>query len=320
MSSLNALTAGVTALGRGLDLGGASILDAALAAAGGSAAGSAARGAASKAGSGTIVLAPRTSATAAKGKVATAVVKKKAASTKPASTSKATATKAATSGPYAFLSDPTLSVEDKLLRFMLQVQKETDADLQRRMEALAGKGSASGAGSTPGSTATSGAGGSSSGTSRGVSVWSIAKAIVPALGLGSAVVGDAALKKLVQQVSGPMLAAAATAIGLPALAPVATKLGSSLGDLLTSGTASPSALASVGLGALGGSSAASSPGGSSATGGGASAGSSTSAEDKQQELMLLQHAMDKQKEMTSMVSNLLKSMHDGRMNVISNLR
>ena len=294
MSSTSAVSTGAAVLAQALDLGGSPILRAL---AGGARA--------------VTVLAPRTASATATRKATTTTAaktttaKKPSTTAKPASTVKKTTTSAA--GAYAFLDDPSLSVEDKLLRFMLQVQKETDADLQARMDALAGKGTA-GSGSTSGSSTTK--------KSSGTSIWSIAKAILPPLGLASSVVGDATLKKLVQQVSGPMLAAAATAVGLPALAPVATKLGSSLGTLVTSGTASESALASVGLGALGGS--AGSAGTSSSSGSGGTA--STSAEDKQQELMLLQHAMDKQKEMTSMVSNLLKSMHDGRMNVIGNLR
>jgi len=252
----------------------------------------------------------------------------KAATTRKAAPKKAATTKQPTTGyaatlpaGYAFLKDPNLSVEDKLLRFTMLVAKETNDDVVQRLQAMAakgGKGATSGA--TSGAGGTSGAGPAAAPPRKKLALWDVAKAVVPALGLASSVVGDAAVKGLVKQVSGPVLAAAASALGMPMLAPLALKAGPALADFVTSGSVGGSGGAGLGDFFSTGGTGASAAGAGGSTGSGSASAGTVTAEDRQQELMLLQHALDKQKEMTSLVSNMLKSMHDARMGVIQNLR
>jgi hypothetical protein len=160
-----------------------------------------------------------------------------------------------------------------------------------------------------GSGGTSGSG--SSKKSGGVSVWSALKLAVPALGLASKVIGDAKLKSMLKQLSGPVLASAATALGLPALAPLALSAG-------------PGVTSAILDGKLGGSGAAAGEGtassGSSGASGSGASGSAASGKNEQVQLMELQRLVDKQKEMFGMVSNILRAQHDTRMSIIGNVR
>jgi hypothetical protein len=107
--------------------------------------------------------------------------------------------------------------------------------------------------------------------------------------------------KVAKTVAGPALAATATAFGMPELGPAALQLGPSLVD--------------SGLVLLG-----------SATGAGATSTSTSSASDgavssdrqAQLKLMEIQRVIDQQKEMFSLVSNMLRSRHETRMGVIQN--
>ena len=262
---------------------------------------------------------PTAKATTAKGagKATTAKPAAKATAARKTTTAKASTAKAtgyATTLPadYAFLRDPRLSIEEKLSRFIGLAMTKSEQDLLAQMEKMAPGSTAAGAGATSSSAAKPAA--------RKVSIWSLAKTILPPLGMASQLVGDATLKKIVQQVSGPVLAAAATAVGGPALGALASQLGPTIGGLITRDVqVDLSGLASmVGLG--GGTSASTSAGsataGSSGTAGAAGAGGTS----EKAQLMELQRLQDRDKELFSLFSNMLKAMHDSRMTCIQNLR
>ncbi len=245
-----------------------------------------------------------------------------------AKTRSPTATKAATAAGYsktaatddfAFLKDPALSVEEKLFRFMCATAKRNDDEVLKKMEEMKG-GAPAAAPKTGTSGGTTAAGGSKPGattTPGGVNVWGAMKALIPPLGLAAQVVGDAKLKSTVAQLSGPVLAAAATAAGLPTLAPLAMKAGPELTSSLLDGK-------------LGGGDAGGPVGGRPATGPSTSGGGSTrsptattaaaSGKNEQVGMMELQRLIDKQKEMFTMISNVLNSQHQTRMSIIGNVR
>ncbi len=110
------------------------------------------------------------------------------------------------------------------------------------------------------------------------------------------------VKAFLGKVSGPVLAAGATALGFGAAAPVLLQYGSKAVD----------AVADVAT-------AASSSGGSTATGGASGSGAMSDAK-RQQLTMEIQRIYDKQKEMFGLVSNILKTNHDSRLAVINNIR
>ena len=135
---------------------------------------------------------------------------------------------------FAFLDDPKLSIEEKLSRFIGLMMTRSEQRLQAQMEKMAaGSSGADGGASSSGSKSST----SSSSAKSGFSLWSLAKALVPPLGLASSLLGDSTVKSLLGEVSGPVLAAAATALGMPELAPFALKLGPEVAKLVTSDTA-----------------------------------------------------------------------------------
>jgi len=214
--------------------------------------------------------------------------------------------KAAAGGDFAFLKDPTLSVEEKLFRFMCAIAKRNDDEVVRKMEEMKG-GAATAAGKAGTSAGTSG-----TKKSGGFSVWGALKALIPPLGMAAQLVGDARLKSLIGQVSGPVLAAAVTALGMPALAPLALKAGPGLATALLDGKlGGGDAAAAVGAGASAGTSSAS---------GSSTASASGSGKNEQVQMMELQRLVDKQKEMFAMISNILRAQHDTRMAIIGNVR
>ncbi len=136
-------------------------------------------------------------------------------------------------------------------------------------------------------------------------------------GLGGDLLNGGGLKDLVSQLAGPVLAAGASVMGFPMLAPLAMQLGPSLAN----------GAMSLLDGAAGGEKAGTSgtSGGSGASGSAGSSGTSSSSSAKdpdisQKDLMEIQRLQDKQKEAFSMISNMLRAMHDTKMAVISNLR
>jgi len=185
-------------------------------------------------------------------------------------------------GEWAFLQDKGLSIEEKVFRYMMLLQKKADTELQQFLEATGPGGKAA-----------------TSSAKQGSSLFDIAKVIVPALGLAEGLIGEAGLKKLATQVAGPVLAAAATAAGLPALAPVALQLGSSMAQMAFQDVGARSASSS------------------STT---APAANEYSRMSDKEKALWLQHLMEKQQAMFTAASNTLKCMHDTQMAAIQNIR
>jgi hypothetical protein len=219
-------------------------------------------------------------------------------------------------GEWSFLTDPSLSVEEKLARFMMAVQKKLDGELTQKMEdykAKYGEG---------GTEAKKDEGGGILGT--------ILKVLCPPLAIAGSVVGgvDEFLKDALQVLGGPLLAALATAVGLPMLAPAALALGEGLGAMLTGGssTAKPKS------GSSGTSKtpekkpdtktdtkATTKPKAAPKTDPKVPAGEAGSP-DERLEMLEIQRLVDKQNQMFTLVSNVMKNMHETTMVAIQNIR
>ena len=232
-------------------------------------------------------------APAARGRTAASVRK-----TGNSATSKARTSGYATSSSkdFAFLRDPKLSLEQKLMRFMVVMAKKLDEDIQRRMEELAPKDPAKKSSSSKSS--------SSKKPSKGGPFGKVVSSILK----------SKPLKDLLKQVAGPVLAAGATALGFPALAPLLLKVGPALGQALGDAVGS---LADAG--GSGSSSRASSAESTSASSSKTSESSPGSTEERVK-MMELQSVLEKQKEMVTLVSNMLRTFHDMRMSAINNIR
>ena len=243
---------------------------------------------------------------------AKATAKNASTTTKAKTTAKASSAatgyaKTAATDAFAFLKDPKLSVEEKLFQFMCAIAKRNDDEVLKKMEEMKG-----GTAAAPKTSTTGGTGGAKKPAA--VSTWSALKSLIPPLGLAAQLVGDAKLKSMITQVSGPVLAAAVTALGMPALAPLALKAGPALATAIVNGKLGGSgAAAVVGEGSQGSSSSGSTSGSSTST-------SSATGKNEQVQLMELQRLIDKQKEMFAMVSNILRAQHDTRMVMIGNVR
>lgn len=303
---------------------------------------SAARGAASP------VLAARTAAsggtTASRAKASAAkktTAKKPAAGKAPAA--KAGYAKTTLAPEYAFLRDPKISLEEKLSRFIGLVMAKSEKDLLAQMEKMSPGSKAGASSSTAGASGTSGTSGASTPKApkkaKGFSIWGALKVVLPQVGIATKVLGDATVKKLVQQLSGPVLAAAATAIGMPQLAPVALQAGKALGAIATddgAGTATGAGAAIGGFvssltgaaagaaGAIGAkatnAAATTTKAASGASGSTPSAGSTGAPQGGMADQLELQRLMERQKETFSILSNILRMNHEARMTSIQNLR
>jgi hypothetical protein len=259
-------------------------------------------------------------------------------STKTTSSTKGTSSSSAkssssTSGPLGFLNDSKLSVEEKLSRFLCYMSDKYDKEIDKKLKEIGGKqgsSSSSSSSSSKSSKSSSGGGGLLGGLLGGGSGGGgLLGGLLGGGGggglgglLGGAGLGDllggSGLGDLITQASGPILAAGASVCGFPELAPVLMKVG----PQLTQGALGL-------LGATGssgsGSASGSSSGSSSSSGSGSSSGSSSSSsassepEVSQKDMFELQRLQEKQKEMFSMVSNMLRAMHDTKMAVINNL-
>ncbi len=245
------------------------------------------------------------------------------------SSSKATATSSSAakkSGALAFLDDPKLSVDDKLMRLLAYLNEKWEKDIEKKMKEAAGGQTAAR------STGTSGSPDASNSKKSGIldSIGSVAKAakeFLPAVGVALKALDNPTVRSVIAKLGGPVLAAAASAIGMPALAPALLRYGPQVIDVaagVASAFADEANAASGGSSSSGASSAGSSAGGASAggskTGAEGSSGSALSDREMQVKLMEIQRVMDQQKEMFSLVSNMLKSAHDTRMAVIQNVR
>lgn len=195
--------------------------------------------------------------------------------------------KASSAGDWAFLSDPKLSIEEKLARFAAVAMREIDKELEAKMakykaDFVDKKATGSGSGST-----------------KGASVFDFVKSVVPGMDAVVGLVGEGAFKQAASKLGGPALAAAATAMGFPELAPLALKYG---GDL-----------AALAFTDVGGSSAAKS-------GSSSSAAQSAGSPDEKMAMMEIQLLVEKEQRMFSAISNTLKALHDTQMAAVHNLR
>ncbi len=247
----------------------------------------------------TAVLAARASALAAPKKKATSSTTKKRGTTGYAASSKKTSSSKSTKagGALAFLDDPRLSTEEKLFRFMMYVTEKYDRDIEQKMKEAGG--------------GTSAAGGSTTTKKKSSNPFSkiagALKTVFPAAGVALEALNNKNLQSLLKSISGPALAAGATALGMPALAPILAKVGPQLAGVtfdLAKALDEPAATTTT----------------SKSTSGGSTSGAGGDPEVDRRKVMELQYAMEKQKEMFSLVSNILRSMHDMKMVAVQNVR
>lgn len=207
------------------------------------------------------------------------------------------------SGSLAFLKDPRLSVEEKLARLMIHMSDKYDKELEKKMQQLADleSGKATGSSKSGSSSSSSGSGGFLSSLTSGIG------SLFSKVGLGN-LFGEGGIGGVLGQIAGPVLSGAATALGLPGVAGLILKGGSLLGGLFSGATSGASGTTS---------------GGSSSSARKASSSSGTSGKDGPSEKQLMteiQILQEKQKQMFTLVSNVLRSLHDTKMAVINNLR
>lgn len=207
----------------------------------------------------------------------------------------------------AFLSDPKLSTEEKLFKFMAYMASKYDAEIEQKMKEVGG-----------GTSSSTGTSSSSAPKKKGLFggiLGKVVKAAVPAAAFSLDLLKTKEVQGLLKTVSGPVLAAGATALGAPQLAPVLLKIGPDVANAVIGVAKSldldgePSASASSGSS---GSKASSSSKASST-----SSGSTT--KNEQLQMMELQRLYEKQKEMMSLASNMLKGLHEMRMVAINNI-
>jgi hypothetical protein len=238
-----------------------------------------------------------------------------AASTRAAARSSGTARSSSSSSshdPLAFLKDKRLSIEEKLVKLLGYLNAQWEKELQQKLDAIA-------AGEAKKKASSSGSSGSSSKKKSGGllgALGGLGDVVQAFVAPATAALKVPAVQEVLSQVGGPVLAAGVTALGFPELAPLALKYGPELVKGATSL-----------LGALDGGSAASSggsgaSGGSTGASGGATGGSAAAASDADRQTLLLeiQRIQQKQQEMLGLVSNVLKTGHDARLAVISNIR
>lgn len=248
---------------------------------------------------------------------ATTAAKTTTAKTTAAKTTASTTAKKS-ADPLAFLSDKTLSVEEKLFRFMCAMAQKYDDALEAKMNEIGGR-------SATGAKKSTGTGTSSPATQpkkkSGIlgALGKVIKAAVPGAGTVLDLLKMKEVQGLLKTVSGPVLAAGATALGFPQLAPLLLKAGPDIANVavalakdLDDGPL-PANAASAPSGT--GSAAASSASASGSTGSAQGSG-----ESEQVQMLELQRLQEKQREMFSMVTNVLRSMHETKMAMINNLR
>ncbi len=230
-----------------------------------------------------------------------------------------TSTKA--SGEWSFLSDASLTIEDKLARFMQAVQKKIDDELTQKMEDYKAK---------------YGEGGTETKKDSGGFLGRLLGAIFPPLSLVGDLFGglEGFLGDALKSLGGPLLAALATAVGAPMLAPAALKLGDALGKLLGGsskstkttlkggGTTTPEDIEAQRKAKTSASTSTTKSTSSKGTGSSSKSKGKDEAGSPDERLAMLeiQRLVDKQNELFSLVSNVLKGMHDTSMTTIQNLR
>jgi hypothetical protein len=235
---------------------------------------------------------------------------------KPAAASSAGST--AKKGPLDFLDDPKLSIEDKLMRLLAHLNDKWEKDLQKKMKEL--KQSQVGDDAPSAGSSTSSSSAASSAKSGGIAgalggIVKAATTFFPAVGVGLELLRIPAARDVISKLGGPVLAAAASAMGYPQLAPLALQYGPKLVDL----AAGVAGTVGTGAGTAGASGTSSAPSSGSAASKPDGMGLSSD-RDAQLKTMEIQRIMEQQKEMFGLVSNILRAGHDGRLSVIQNIR
>jgi hypothetical protein len=203
-------------------------------------------------------------------------------------------------GNWSFLTDPSLSVEEKLARFMVAVQKKLDDDLTTKMNDYKAK---------------YGEGGTETKKDEGGGfLGSIFRAIFPSGGIFDKVFGglEKLLSGALKTLGGPLLAALTTAVGLPMLAPAALRLGDQLGTTLSDALTGTKSSGSSGTKTTSTST-------TSKTGSTTKKGEAGSP-DERLEMLEIQRLVEKQNQLFTLVSNLLKGMHETSMIAIQNVK
>jgi hypothetical protein len=216
-------------------------------------------------------------------------------------------------GEWSFLTDASLSVEEKLARFMAAVQKKLDGELTQKMEDYKAK---YGEGGTEAKEKDDGGG----------IFGTILKVLVPPLAIADSIFGgvDEFLKDALQALGGPVLAALATAVGLPMLAPAALALGQGLGAMVAgeSSTAKKTPAKKTDTKTDASKDKTPAKGTTAAkpkTDPKAGTGEAGSPDERLQ-MLEIQRLVDKQNQLFTLVSNVMKSMHDTSMVAVQNLR
>jgi hypothetical protein len=227
-----------------------------------------------------------------------------------AASSARTTAKAKATGALAFLQDPRLSVEEKLARLMVYLSDKYEKQLEKKLRQYADLEQGKGTPKSASSASSGAAGGSGGGFLDGI--LGLAGKVFPVLaGIAGGPLASIATG-LATQVAGPVLGAAASALGMPAIAPllmgaapaVASMAGGALSGLVSGASGSSGAAPSASAG-------------SGSTSGAGTTGELPSEKQLMTEIQILQ---EKQKEMFTLVSNILRAMHDTKMGVIGNIR
>lgn len=215
--------------------------------------------------------------------------------------------------PLAFLTDKSLSIEEKLFRFLKLVEAHYDKRLQDKMKEIAGKQATT--------TAAGAAAPKKKKKKKGLfgRIAGAIKTVFPVAGIGIELLQNKTVASLLKQLSGPVLSAAAAAFGMPQLAPLLLKAGPELAGAVTSLAKELDAPAEKTEAAAKTSTSSTSTKTTPSTSTTA-ASTGVAGDIKQSDMMELQRLQEKQREMVTLVSNLLRSMHDTRMSVIANVR
>jgi hypothetical protein len=206
--------------------------------------------------------------------------------------------KATVTSPLDFLRDSRLSAEEKLVLLLAQQQK----DVEKEIEAVLKKAEAKSAQKKS----------SGGGLLKSLNPMNVLKSALPGLNLmetfGLSKVIDGVMEmtgKALSELTGPVLAAGATALGMPSLAPLAMSVGSRLAEKALD---LENALSS----AVGGE--------AKATANAPNAGTGSSNALDPVETQRLTLLVNRQQQWAGTVSNLLHATHQTRMNIIQNLR
>lgn len=242
----------------------------------------------------------------------------------------------AAKGPLSFLKDPRLSIEEKLMRLLAYQNEKWEKEMQGKLDQLAegedGQSSSKTSSKTPSGSsdgALGGVGGLFSQVFGGDLLGGVGGAFSQAFGgnlLGGAFGGDllggaAGVLKLpgvrtaLEKVGGPVLGAAASALGFPAAAPLLVKYG---GKILGAAAGAVTSAVPDSAGSTGAKATDAKTTGAKETG--AKDGKAMSDAKRQQLTMEIQRLYEKQKEMFSLVSAIMRVSHETRSTVIGNIR